>query len=171
MNTANSTEQSTDGITFRRTRREDGGRIWEAIGTIGVLERNTLYAYVLMADEFGDASVIAERDGELMGFVIGLCPPRRPDTVFVWQVGVMPAARGAGLGRRLLHQLVDLDGANHVKFLEATVTPGNKASRALFESFARERAAECTVSEGYTSEDFQPQDHEAEDRFRIGPFR
>jgi L-2,4-diaminobutyric acid acetyltransferase len=124
-----------------------------------------------MADEFGDASIVAERDGELMGFVVGLCPPRRPDTVFVWQVGVMPNARGLGLGRKLLDKLVDIDGANHVRYLEATVTPTNEASRGLFTSFARHRDAECKVTEGYTSEDFQPLDHEPEERFRIGPFR
>src|SRR5688572_10109921 len=63
-----------------------------------VLDENSTYAYLLMATEFADTSIVADRDGELHGFVMGYHPPSRPEALFVWQVVVAHAARGSGLG-------------------------------------------------------------------------
>jgi diaminobutyrate acetyltransferase len=134
----------------------------------GVLDLNSSYAYLLLADRFGDTSVVAEHEGRILGFVAGFLPPRQPDTVFVWQIGVSPEARGLGLGRRLLGRLVDLPGCRDVSFLETTITPSNEASERLFRSFARHNRADVDVRAGYTTPLF-PDGKEQERLFRIGP--
>lgn len=92
----------------------------------------------------------------------------------MWQIGVAPEAAGKGLGGRMLDALVDRENARGatVRFMESTVTPTNAASRALFAGFARRRDAPMKVTDSAFAVDDFPSDadHEAEDRFVIGPF-
>lgn len=163
-------EEAAAAITMRASVAEDGPAVWRLVRETGVLDVNTPYAYTLLLDDFGDTCVIAEDDGELLGFILGYRPPRRPHVVFVWQVAVSAAARGRGLGGRMLEALVRLEGCRGVTHLEATVTPSNQPSRALFRAFGRRQGAEVTVSPRYTAEHFPDDDHEPEELFSIGPF-
>lgn len=141
--------------------------MWALVREMGGLELNTAYFYVLFAIDFADTCVIAEADGELAGFVLGHRPPKRPDTIFVWQVGVAPFMRKQGLARRLIDAFIEQNP--DARWLEASVTPDNTASRKLFRSVARERGVECQVSDFMRAEHF-PEGHEPEELFRIGPF-
>ncbi|HEV7370915.1 MAG TPA: diaminobutyrate acetyltransferase [Arenibaculum sp.] len=160
--------EACDGLSLRNATFGDGADIWRLVGETGVLDLNSPYAYLMMGNWFADTSVVAAADGRLAGFVMGFSPPRQADTVFVWQVGVAAAMRGRGLGRRMLDALVRRSpGA--IRYLEATVTPSNEASEALFRGFARSRAARCAVSDLFPSHAFPTGGHEAERLFRIGP--
>ncbi|MCZ7682969.1 MAG: diaminobutyrate acetyltransferase [Sandaracinaceae bacterium] len=152
-------------LVLRTARPRDGAALHALVAAAGTLEQNTLYCYVLMADHFGDTTVIAERGGEVVGFVMAHRPPARLESVFVWQVGVHPAARGQGIGRRMLRFLAERSAA---RFVEATVTPSNAASRRLFESLARELGVPFAWSDGYSARALGGA-HEPEDRVRIGP--
>ena len=158
-------------ITLRTAAADDGAGIWTLVKEAGTLDLNSSYMYLLMADRFGDTCIVAEREGTIVGFVVGFIPPRQPDTVFVWQIGVHPSARGQGLGRRILQALVDADACAAVRFMETTVTASNQASEAMFRSFARHsRSAIELVDEGsYVTAQF-PDGKETERLFRIGPF-
>lgn len=153
---------------FRRARPEDGARMYELVRDMGGLELNTAYFYVLFCIDFADTCVVAEVDGKLAGFVLGHRPPKRPDAVFVWQVGVAPFMRKQGLARRLLDAFVEQNP--DARWLEASVTPGNTASRKLFRSFARDHGVDCAVKDFMRAEHF-PDGHEPEELFRIGPFQ
>lgn len=151
--------------------------MWQFIADHGGLELNTAYAYLVLADDFTDTCVVAvERgsepgdvaDGTLAGFVLGYRPPTRPDTLFVWQVGVAPSHRGQGLARRMILEVLERN-APEVRFLESTVTPSNTASRRLFRSVAEARDTTCDVTDHLTEDHFPEDGHEAEQRFRIGP--
>jgi predicted GNAT superfamily acetyltransferase len=50
---------------------------------------------------FRDTSFVAERDGELAGFLVGFLSQSEPEEAYVHFVGVSPAERGTGLGREL----------------------------------------------------------------------
>lgn len=151
--------------------------MWQFISDHGGLELNTAYAYLVLADDFTDTCVVAEDvqrgsepgDGPLAGFVLGYRPPTHPDTLFVWQVGVAPSHRGQGLARRMILDLLERN-APEVRYLESTVTPSNTASRRLFRSIAEKRGTTCDVSAYLTEELFPEAGHEAEEKFRIGPF-
>ncbi|PRQ03005.1 L-2,4-diaminobutyric acid acetyltransferase [Enhygromyxa salina] len=169
--TAQTSSGSASELSLRRPRVADGAAIWALVRESGVLEPNTCYAYLLLSTHFAGTCVVAERDGELVGFALGYRPPTRPEAVFVWQIGVRADARGAGLGKRLLHQLVELPDAADATFLEATVGTSNQASARLFLGFARERGVACERAPGFESADFGPLEHEPEPLYRIGPLR
>ncbi len=155
-------------LTLRPPTVEDGAAIHALVEATGVLDVNSQYAYVLIGAHHSATSVVAEEEGHLLGFIYGYRLPDRPDTLFVWQVGVDDAARGRGLATRMLKWLVERLG---VTYLETTVTPSNTPSRRLFRGFAEKLGADCEVTEGFPSNLFSGTDHEPEELFRIGPFR
>jgi L-2,4-diaminobutyric acid acetyltransferase len=153
-------------LNLDHPRPQHAARIWRLLGQLPELERNTCYAYVLLCSDFAATCVVAERGGELAGFVAGYVPPARLDEVFVWQVGVAPVARGQGVALRMLDHLVAHVPA--ARYLTATVAPSNEASRRLFHAFARRHAVPCEVGAGYEAALFA-ESHEPEERYRIGP--
>lgn len=143
---------------------------WELVRDSGALDLNSPYAYLLLFAEFGDTSRVAlTPDGEVAGFVAALRPPRRPNTVFVWQVGVAAAHRGQGLARRLIQSLLaSVDPP--AEYLEASVTPDNQPSQRLFRSVARAAGAICDEGATYLDAALFPAGaHQPEQLFRIGP--
>lgn len=152
---------------FRKARPEDGARMHKLVEEMGGLELNSAYFYLLYCIEYADTCLVAEVDDRLAGFVLGHRPPKRPDALFVWQIGVAPFMRRQGLARRLLDSFLACNP--DARWLEATVTPGNEASRKLFQSVARDRGVDCHISNFMLTEHFSD-GHEAEDLFRIGPF-
>jgi L-2,4-diaminobutyric acid acetyltransferase len=144
----------------------DGADIWRLVGETA-LDDNSPYAYVLCGDHFARTSRVAHHDETLMGFVMGYRVPDRPDTLFIWQVGVDPRARGHGLASRLIEEI--WSDHHGVRYLESTVTPSNQASDRLFRAFADRHRAEVETSVGYGVDLFPGDDHEAEMRYTIGP--
>ncbi len=69
----------------------------------------------------------------MSGHIIPEC-----NSLFVWQVAVSPAARGLGLGKKMLFALIRRDAARNAQALKTTITRDNDASWALFKSFARD---------------------------------
>ncbi len=161
MNTAPS-------IDIRKPRADDARRIHELVCADTTLEANSAYCYLLLCTHFAQNSIVAERQGEIVGFVCAYRPPSDPEAIFVWQVGVAPAGRGQGLGKRLLHALVRQPANRDVRWLTATVDADNQASNRLFTAFAREHHAELATETGFPSELFPP-GHPAEPLLRIGP--
>jgi L-2,4-diaminobutyric acid acetyltransferase len=157
-------------IHYRRPTLADGRRVWALVKAAGTLDLNSAYLYLLLCDHFADSCVLAELDGELVGFVTAYLPPGRNDTLFVWQVGVSPAARGRGVAKGLLTELLAREACREVRWIETTVSPSNTASRALFASLARRLGTEL-AERPYMGEALFPPGggHEAEPLLRLGP--
>jgi len=155
-------------IVYRPATPADGREMWRFVNEAGVLELNQSYAYILMCQHFGNTCLVAETDDMMVGFVLAYVPPRQPDTIFVWQIGVAREVRGRGVGLHLLRHLLALDGCRNVQYLEASVTPSNKPSQNLFRAFARKWGVSCRKLPFFPSE-FFPEDHEPEYLYRVGP--
>lgn len=167
-----SSAQSTPPLEFRKPELSDVPAIYDIVLNTG-LDVNSPYAYMVFCTHFADEGAVATQDGQVVGFIKGYRPPSHPDTIFVWQVGVHPDKGGLGIGGKLLAYLADRMVPAGVKFVEATVTPDNAASRALFSGFARRKDCACVITDSHFKEDDFPQleiPHMAEDLFRIGPY-
>jgi L-2,4-diaminobutyric acid acetyltransferase len=136
----------------------------------GALEPNTPYAYLLLASDFGRTCLVAEQDGHVLGAVIGYHPPEQPRTAFVWQVGLLPALRGKGMGLELLRRWIALPANQDCEWVTATVADNNAASQALFKRFAAQHGAPCEVRAHFTADLF-PMEHPPEPLYRIGPLQ
>lgn len=143
------------------------------VADTGVLDVNSTYTYLLMATDFADTTVVADRDGELCGVITAYHPPVRPEVLFVWQVAVAASVRGTGLAGVMLDTLVDRvrrDNNDHPVTVEATVSPDNTASRAFFGAFARRHGVPLVEQPHFTSAQLDSGgNHDDEPLLRIGP--
>jgi L-2,4-diaminobutyric acid acetyltransferase len=153
-------------LTIGRPGVSDGVACWRLAAATGVLDVNSRYAYLLWCRDFAATSVVARHQGDVVGFVTGFRRPEEPSTLVVWQVGVDAVARGQGVAAAMLDAL--FDQVSEVDHLEATVTPDNNASVALFSRFAERRGAAVRRSELFGVE-LLGDGHEPEILFRIGP--
>lgn len=156
--------------TLRIPTADDGMAVAALVEATGVLDVNSVYAYVALLAYFSQTSIVAEdEEGRVVGFVTGFRVPDAPDTLFIWQVGVSEAARGQGLAKRMLLGILGRPQVPVFRHLNTTVSPDNAPSRRLFESVARTLGAELVVDRGFTSEQLGG-DHPDEPLLRIGPF-
>jgi L-2,4-diaminobutyric acid acetyltransferase len=152
----------TDAIAMRRL-----------VAETDVLDVNSTYAYLLLATDFADTTIVADRGGDLCGLITAYHPPTRPEVLFVWQVAVAHTARGTGLAGTMLDTLVHRvrkERHGHPVTVETTVSPGNAASRALFGAFARRHRVPL-IEQPYISAAHLDADeaHDDEPLLRIGP--
>lgn len=149
-------------LSLRMPSTEDGSEVWKLVSECPPLDQNSMYMNVVQCDHFAQTCVIAERDGQILGWVSGHIPPDSPDTVFVWQVAVHDDARGLGLGKRMLKALLDRPACAKVSKLETTITKSNAASWGLFKSFARDMGGELTDAPHYEREEHLDGQHATE---------
>jgi L-2,4-diaminobutyric acid acetyltransferase len=121
---------------LRKPLATDGAAIWELIKSCKPLDENSMYCNLVQADHFRDTCVVAELEGEIVGWVSGHMIPAK-DELFVWQVAVSEKARGLGLGKLMLLDLIERDACDGANRLKTTITEDNAASWGLFKSFAR----------------------------------
>lgn len=128
-----------DNVLFRTPDLEDGLAVHRLVSESPPLDLNSIYSYCLFGTHFKDTSIVAEQAGKLIGFISAYRIPQRADTLFVWQVVVAKAMRGQNIAGRMLDALLSRFGTDEVCYVEATVNPGNIASRGLFKQLARNR--------------------------------
>ena len=89
----------------------------------------------LFLEHFAGTSLVAEADdGELAGFLIGFVSQDHPDEAYVHMIGVDPARRGDGLGRRLHDAFADRVRERGVRRVRCVTSTVNTASVAFHTS-------------------------------------
>ncbi|WP_416896432.1 MAG: diaminobutyrate acetyltransferase [Minwuia sp.] len=128
---------------LRKPDATDGAAVWSLVRECEPLDENSMYCNLIQADHFRDTCVLAELDGDVVGWISGHMIPN-DDAFFVWQVAVSPKARGMGLGKKMLLHLLDRDACADAEALKTTITKDNEASWAMFRSLARSVGGELT---------------------------
>ncbi|EXS71008.1 diaminobutyrate acetyltransferase [Sphingobium sp. Ant17] len=157
-------------MNFRMPVAQDGPAITALIAACPPLDGNSAYCNLLQCTHFADSCVVAERDGQIVGWVSGYRLPADPSCFFVWQVAVAAQARGEKLAQRMIAALLDRPSVTGVTHLITTVTPDNAASWALFEGVARRLGADLAKAPLFERDAHFAGAHETEWQATIGPF-
>ncbi len=160
---------SNERITLRRPEAVDGSALHALISACPPLDENSIYCNLLQCTHFAASSVVAERNRQLVAAISGYLVPGREDTLFIWQVAVSESARGQGLGRRMINDILARPECSGVRYIETTVTASNEASWALFKGFARRADAVLEQTELFDSTRHFNGEKPSEILARIGP--
>lgn len=164
-------EPAASPVVYRKPRLSDAAGIHSLVEQCKPLDLNSTYAYMLLCAHFAETCAVAERNSRLLGFISGYQKPGDETVLFVWQVAVSPQGRGQGIGKQLLEEVLARPSCQAVRHIETTITPSNRPSRALFESFAKRRNAACKKETMFQAGDFGGEEHEEEQLLRIGPLK
>ena len=157
-------------LTLRRPATEDGGDVNALIKACAPLDENSMYCNLLQCSHFSDTCVVAELDGEIVGFVSGYVVPDNQEHFFVWQVAVAEEARGLSLAKRMILDILGRENLGDVKELHTTITPDNAPSQKLFSSVARSLETGVRRKVMFCEEQHFDGDKPSEILWRIGPF-
>ncbi len=136
--------------SLRKPRSADGAAIWELVRACKPLDENSMYCNLIQCDHFAETCVIAEQNGQAVGWVSAYVMPNDPETLFVWQVAVDRKARGLGLGALMLQSILARPACRDVRRVQTTITSDNEASWALFRKFGRIQGSALDVQPYYT---------------------
>lgn len=157
-------------IALRSPAPGEGKQVHELVGRCPPLDLNSSYSYFLLCSHFRDTCVVAEQDGQLVGFLSAYLIPDRPHTLFAWQMAVDETARGQGLAGRMLEHLLKQPTCAMVRSVETTVSPSNLASRRVFTRLAEKLHTGSAEETFLEAAQFGAEAHEAEQLIRIGPW-
>lgn len=155
---------------IRRPKSSDGAAVWQMIQQTPQLDDNSLYCNLLQCSHFAATCAIAEKAGAIVGWLSGYIPPDQPDTLFVWQVCVGAPARGRGLGKKMIGDVLARPECASIRHVQCTITQANTASWALFTAVARTVNAQLSQIEHFLKDEHFAGRHEAEFAVSIGPF-
>lgn len=156
-------------ISLRKPTVTDGSKVHALIARCAPLDTNSMYCNLLQCFHFADTAILAELNGEPVGFISGYRLPQTPSTLFVWQVAVDKVARGQGLASRMLKALVEQQGGE-ITHLHTTITESNEASWNTFRRLARDLNAPLNSKELFNKETHLGGEHDSEFLIDIGPF-
>ncbi|MDP5275484.1 GNAT family N-acetyltransferase [Chengkuizengella axinellae] len=85
----------------------------------------------LFFDHFNDTSFIVEKDGDIIGFLIGFLSQTSSDKAYIHFVGVDPKYRKFNVGRQLYNTFFDQVKQNDRHSVHCITSPVNKTSIAF----------------------------------------
>jgi ribosomal protein S18 acetylase RimI-like enzyme len=85
-------------------------------------------AHPIFFYELGEQALIAEDQGEVVGFLLGFLAPTVPPTAYVHLVGIHPEHRRRGVGKELYEQFTSRARAAGAQRIKAITTVGNEGS-------------------------------------------
>ena len=83
---------------------------------------------------FADTSFVAEREGELAGFLVGFLSQSEPEEAYVHFVGVSPDERGTGLGRELYERFFAVARSRGRRRVSCVTSAANTGSLAFHQA-------------------------------------
>ena len=156
-------------VVLRNPTAADGYAVNQLINHIPELDSNSCYCNLLQCSHFSETSILAEHQGEVVGFISGYRKPQASETLFVWQVAVSPSARGLGLATKMLLNLLASETNASVSHVETTITADNAPSWALFTRLANQFDAPLERALMFDRVAHFNDQHDSELLVRIGP--
>jgi L-2,4-diaminobutyric acid acetyltransferase len=129
-------------MMIRLMKQEDFSQVHEVVRATKLLDVHTVYTYWVMTSISPELMLVADKGGEISGFIAGFGPYKESHSAFIWQLGVLPKKRGLlGLGMALLQNFHNRSQRLGFRKYVFTIAPGNNKSRRLLAKFAQHLGA------------------------------
>jgi GNAT superfamily N-acetyltransferase len=115
-------------ITIRKAQPPDHGKIISALKDWWDGRDLTAMLPKLFLNHFCDTSLVIEKQGQMIGFLIGFMSPALKNEAYVHFMGVHPDFRKKGTGKTLYEHFSDICQANGRTIIRACTSPVNKGS-------------------------------------------
>lgn len=99
-------------------------------------------AHPIFFYELGEQALIAEEDGEVVGFLLGFVAPTTPPVAYVHLVGIHPDHRRRGVGKQLYERFFERARSAGAQRIKAITTVGNDGSVRFHEALGFDVAEE-----------------------------
>lgn len=120
-------------MRIRKATQEDFLKVHQFTSGCPPMENYPEHVYKIILRYFGDYCFIAENEGQIIGFAMGIVPQSFPGTFFLWEVGVAPSCQGQGIGGILVREVENELRKKGFNRIELTIDPVNIPSQKLFE--------------------------------------
>ncbi|MCF7872697.1 MAG: GNAT family N-acetyltransferase [Candidatus Omnitrophica bacterium] len=120
-------------MKIREVRDNEFIKVLELVKRCRPLEVYPGHLYKIIFRYFKDLCIVAEVEGQFIGFAMGFSAQNPDKTCFLWQIGVNPKIQAKGMGKELVayfEKKVKSLGYNRI---ELTVDLENIPSQKLFE--------------------------------------
>ncbi|MBD3829991.1 MAG: diaminobutyrate acetyltransferase [Arcobacter sp.] len=154
---------------LRKPDKNDSKEIFQLIKSVGTLDLNSQYLYLLQTTHFQNTCSVAIYNEKIVGFVSGYIIPDDKETLFIWQVAISNEVRGQNLAMKIILDIFNKNNtSNNIKYILSTVSPSNKASQRVFEKIANKLNTKIENKTLFSIDDFFDA-HEEEIQYLIGP--
>ncbi len=154
---------------LRKPDKNDSKEIFQLIKSVGTLDLNSQYLYLLQTTHFQNTCSVAIYNEKIVGFVSGYIIPDDKETLFIWQVAVSNEVRGQNLAMKIILDIFNKNNtSNNIKYILSTVSPSNIASQRVFEKIANKLNTKIENKTLFSIDDFFDA-HEEEIQYLIGP--
>lgn len=99
----------------------------------------------LFFDHFNNTSFIAEKDGQMIGFLVGFLSQSKPEEAYIHFVGVHPEYRKLMIGKQLYNEFFQVVKQKGCRLVRCVTSPVNKVSIAYHTKMGFE------IEKGYTT--------------------
>ncbi len=143
-------------LTMNTAKESEYLEVYDLVRHCPPLEVYDAHVYKIIIRFFRDNCYVARKSGRVVGWVMGFISTRKPDSYFLWQIGIDSEMQGTGLGTKLLQFVEnDLRGKN-CRRIELTIDPENVPSQKLFNkngyrNSSRDEGAPTTMVNGLES--------------------
>jgi len=129
-------------MRIRKATQEDFLTVHQFTAGCPPMENYPEHVYKIILRYFGDCCFVAEENGIIIGFAMGIVPHSFPGTFFLWQVGITPSRQGQGIGGKLVRKVENELKKLGFKRIEVTIDPVNLPSKKLFEKLEYQNISE-----------------------------
>ncbi len=119
-------------ITIKPVNQNDAPLLRHLATLCPPLDVHTPYTYWVMATYFGEYSFIAYDDGKPIGYIMNL---KKDNTLFIWQIGIIPDYRKQGISQRLIGKAVRAALKSGCTSAQVTIAPENIDSYCAFKHY------------------------------------
>ncbi|HMQ10331.1 MAG TPA: diaminobutyrate acetyltransferase [Oligoflexia bacterium] len=155
---------------FRKPKKSDAQEIHAMLQPYKpYVGTSPVYTYLLICEHFDDTSIVVTSESdEIVGFISAYQPPKKQNTLFLWEVAVKKGYHGNNLNKKMIEKLFNRINPNYI---EATVNPSNQTFIKRLKQLSKNFACELSQKVLFASDHFGTQNHEDEVLFRMGPIQ